>query len=42
VSALPLDWLPFKPEQTDIHYAVHAVYRARGSRDQSTTPRCRP
>ena len=26
LTALPLDWLPFKPEQTMSHYAVHVVY----------------
>lgn len=26
LTALPLDWLPFKPEQTVGHYAVHFVY----------------
>lgn len=26
LSALPLGWLPFKPDQTLSHYAVHVVY----------------
>jgi hypothetical protein len=26
LSVLPLDWLPFKPEQTAIHYSVHVIY----------------
>ena len=26
LSALPLAWLPFKPDQTVDHYAVHVVY----------------
>lgn len=26
MSVLPLGWLPFRPEQTLDHYAVHAVY----------------
>ncbi len=27
-SVLPLGWLPFPPEQTAAHYAVHFVYAA--------------
>jgi hypothetical protein len=26
LTVLPLGWLPFRPEQTPIHYAVHIVY----------------
>jgi hypothetical protein len=26
LSALPLGWLPFVPEQTAAHYVVHVVY----------------
>jgi hypothetical protein len=26
LSVLPLGWLPFVPEQTAVHYAVHFVY----------------
>lgn len=26
LTVLPLAWLPFRPEQTVDHYAVHAVY----------------
>jgi hypothetical protein len=26
ISVLPLSWLPFVPEQTAAHYAVHIVY----------------
>lgn len=26
LTVLPLGWLPFKPEQTPTHYAVHVVF----------------
>ena len=28
LSTLPLGWLPFVPDQTEAHYAVHVVYAA--------------